>query len=168
MTTPAPEATPNQPAAPEAQAQQPPKTINWDEVPEAFKFLEKVVSEKNSEAARLRTERNELREKLASAKTPEEFEAIRVENIRLRRESVIEKYKIPEDVRDLLPEGDDLTALEAKAAKLAAAITPPAEPPAPTPTQLPPSGGSTPLTHPSSDSTGKDEYARWKAANKSL
>lgn len=128
-------------------------------LPEEFKWLAKEVTTARNEAARYRTERNDLRKSLEGAVTAEDFEAAKNEwdgKVKtLVREQIIKDHKLPEDLAELL-KGDDEASLLEHAAKLAKYV--PAEgaapevipnaadpEPAPTPAPLPPSGGRDPL-----------------------
>ena len=125
-------------------------------LPEEFKWLAKEVTTARNEAARYRTERNDLRKSLEGAVTVEDFEAAKSEwdgKVKaLVRERIIEKHNLPEELAELL-KGDDEASLTEHAAKLAKFVpketgeTPPpepADPPAPTPPPLPPVGGRDP------------------------
>lgn len=141
------------PAAPSAEA--------LAGLPEEFKWLAKEVTAARNEAARYRTERNDLRKSLEGAVTAEDFEAAKNEwdgKVKaLVREQIIKDHKLPDDLAELL-KGDDEASLKEHAAKLAkyvpadapdpVAPEPAAEEPtaAPTPPPLPPSGGRDPGT----------------------
>jgi hypothetical protein len=127
-------------------------------LPDEFKWLAKEVTTARNEAARYRTERNDLRKSLEGAVTAEDFETAKTEwdgKVRnLVRQQIIKDHKLPEDLAELL-KGDDEASLTEHAAKLAkyvpkepeapAATTEPAqEPEAPTPPPLPPVGGRDP------------------------
>ena len=127
-------------------------------LPEEFKWLAKEVTTARNEAARYRTERNDLRKSLEGAVTAEDFEAAKNEwdgRVRtLVREQIIKDHKLPDDLAELL-KGDDEASLKEHAAKLAKyvpaegaapVVEPAAEPAAPTPPPLPPSGGRDPGT----------------------
>ena len=160
MTTPATEGTPNQPTPPEGAAEV--KLPDWvEQLPEGLKWVGKEVQDARAEAARYRTERNEIREQLSSAKSPEEFEALQKKTreleAKLLRDTVARKHNVPEDLVDFLTATDE-AGLEAQAAKLGR----PAEDPAPKPTPLPPSGGANPLGDPNAEKSGKDAWAEYK------
>jgi hypothetical protein len=128
-------------------------------LPDEFKWLAKEVTTARNEAARYRTERNDLRKSLEGAVTVEDFEAAKSEwdgKVKtLVRERIIKDHKLPDDLAELL-KGDDEASLAEHAAKLAKYVpaepaTPtdpvmPVEPVAPTPPPLPPSGGRDPGT----------------------
>jgi hypothetical protein len=128
-------------------------------LPDEFKWLAKEVTTARNEAARYRTERNDLRKSLEGAVTAEDFETAKTEwdgKVRdLVRQQIIKDHKLPDDLAELL-KGDDEAALAEHAAKLAKYVpqTPaeptepvvPAEPVVPTPPLLPPSGGRDPGT----------------------
>jgi len=141
-----------QPAAPSAEA--------LAGLPEEFKWLAKEVTTARSEAARYRTERNELRKSLEGAVTVEDHQAAIAEwdgKVKtLVREQIIKDHKLPPELAELL-KGDDEASLAEHAATLAkfvpaeqvtpeGEVTPSAE--APTPPPLPPSGGRTPGAEP--------------------
>jgi hypothetical protein len=142
-------ATEQTPAAPSAEA--------LAGLPEEFKWLAKEVTTARAEAARYRTERNDLRKSLDGAVTAEDFEAAKAEwdgKVRtLVRDQIIKDHKLPPELAELL-KGDDEASLAEHAATLAKFV--PAEPApaeesappveAPTPPPLPPSGGRTPAT----------------------
>jgi hypothetical protein len=140
-------ATEQIPAAPSAEA--------LAGLPEEFKWLAKEVTTARNEAARYRTERNDLRKSLEGAVTAEDFEAAKTEwdgKVRsLVREQIIKEHKLPEDLAELL-KGDDEASLAEHAAKLAkyvpaegaAPAVEPAEPVVPAAPPLPPSGGRDP------------------------
>lgn len=143
-------ATEQTPAAPSAEA--------LAGLPEEFKWLAKEVTTARAEAARYRTERNDLRKSLDGAVTAEDFEAAKAEwdgKVRtLVRDQIIKDHKLPPELAELL-KGDDEASLAEHAATLAKFVpaepAAPAEEPAPpveapTPPPLPPSGGRTPAT----------------------
>ena len=145
-------ATEQTPAAPSAEA--------LAGLPEEFKWLAKEVTTARAEAARYRTERNDLRKSLDGAVTAEDFEAAKAEwdgKVRtLVRDQIIKDHKLPPELAELL-KGDDEASLAEHAATLAKFVPKepgeptPTEPtpepePAPTPPPLPPSGGRTPAT----------------------
>jgi hypothetical protein len=124
-------------------------------LPEEFKWLAKEVTTARNEAARYRTERNDLRKSLEGAVTVEDFEAAKSEwdgKVRsLVRQQIIKDHNLPEELAELL-KGDDEASLTEHAAKLAKFVpkevdeAPPApvEPEAPTPPPLTPVGGRDP------------------------
>jgi hypothetical protein len=127
-------------------------------LPEEFKWLAKEVTTARNEAARYRTERNDLRKSLDGAVTAEDFEAAKSEwdgKVRsLVRQQIIKDHKLPDDLAELL-KGDDEASLAEHAAKLAkyvpkepetpvAPVEPAQEPEAPTPPPLSPVGGRDP------------------------
>jgi hypothetical protein len=125
-------------------------------LPDEFKWLAKEVTTARAEAARYRTERNDLRKSLEGAVTAEDFEAARNEwdgKVRdLVRQQIIKEHKLPDDLAELL-KGDDEASLAEHAAKLAKYVpaeslatdpVDPVEPVVPTPPPLPPSGGRDP------------------------
>ncbi|MDR6794376.1 hypothetical protein J2X12_002887 [Pseudarthrobacter oxydans] len=125
-------------------------------LPEEFKWLAKEVTTARNEAARYRTERNDLRKSLEGAVTVEDFEAAKSEwdgKVKtLVRQQIIKDHKLPDDLAELL-KGDDEASLAEHAAKLAkyvpkepeaSAVEPAVEPEAPTPPPLPPVGGRDP------------------------
>lgn len=127
-------------------------------LPEEFKWLAKEVTTARNEAARYRTERNDLRKSLEGAVTAEDFEAAKTEwDSKIRdmvRERIIKDHKLPDDLAELL-KGDDEASLAEHAAKLAKyvpaegaapVVEPAAEPAAPAPPPLPPVGGRDPGT----------------------
>jgi len=128
-------------------------------LPDEFKWLAKEVTTARNEAARYRTERNDLRKSLEGAVTAEDFEAAKTEwdgKVRnLVRQQIIKDHKLPDDLAELL-KGDDEAALAEHAAKLAKYVpkeiteptepVAPVEPEAPTPPPLPPVGGRDPGT----------------------
>ena len=149
-----------QEGATEQQAAAAPSAEALAGLPEEFKWLAKEVTTARNEAARYRTERNELRKSLEGAVTAEDHQAAIAEwDGRVRsmvRERIIERHKLPEDLAELL-KGEDEASLEEHAAKLAKYVpaespapAPAAEPeaaePAPTAPPLPPSGGRDPGT----------------------
>lgn len=170
MTTPNPEATPTQtPTAtpPEGDATATPDWVK--ELPENLKWVGKELQEARTEAARYRTERNDLREQLTGAKSPEEVEALQKQvhdlEVTHRRAEAARKHNVPEDLLDFLT-AEDEAGLEAQATKLARGATPPA---APKPTATPPSGGLQPLGDPGAgDLDGRAEYKRWKESQSRL
>jgi hypothetical protein len=124
-------------------------------LPDEFKWLAKEVTTARNEAARYRTERNDLRKSLEGAVTAEDFEAAKTEwdgKVRsLVREQIIKEHKLPSDLAELL-KGDDEASLAEHAATLAkyvpaegaAPVVEPVEPAAPAAPPLPPSGGRDP------------------------
>lgn len=125
-------------------------------LPEEFKWLAKEVTTARNEAARYRTERNDLRKSLEGAVTVEDFEAAKSEwdgKVRsLVRQQIIKDHNLPEELAELL-KGDDEASLTEHAAKLAKfvpkepeapAVGPVVEPEAPTPPPLTPVGGRDP------------------------
>lgn len=139
-------ATEQTPAAPAAEA--------LAGLPDEFKWLAKEVTTARNEAARYRTERNDLRKSLEGAVTAEDFEAAKTEwdgKVRsLVREQIIKEHKLPEDLAELL-KGDDEASLAEHAAKLAKYVPAepteplaPVEPVVPAAPPLPPSGGRDP------------------------
>jgi hypothetical protein len=125
-------------------------------LPEEFKWLAKEVTTARNEAARYRTERNDLRKSLEGAVTVEDFEAAKSEwdgKVRsLVRQQIIKDHNLPEELAELL-KGDDEASLTEHAAKLAKfvpkepeapAVEPAVEPEAPTPPPLTPVGGRDP------------------------
>ena len=124
-------------------------------LPDEFKWLAKEVTTARNEAARYRTERNDLRKSLDGAVTAEDFEAAKTEwdgKVKaLVRDRIIKDHKLPEDLAELL-KGDDEASLAEHAAKLAkfvpkepeAPVVEPIVPAAPTPPPLPPVGGRDP------------------------
>jgi hypothetical protein len=125
-------------------------------LPEEFKWLAKEVTTARNEAARYRTERNDLRKSLEGAVTVEDFEAAKSEwdsKVKtLVRQQIIKDHKLPDDLAELL-KGDDEASLAEHAAKLAKyvpkepeapAVEPAVEPEAPTPPPLTPVGGRDP------------------------
>lgn len=138
-----------QPAAPSAEA--------LAGLPEEFKWLAKEVTTARAEAARYRTERNDLRKSLEGAVTAEDHQAAISEwdgKVRtLVRDQIIKDHKLPPELAELL-KGEDEASLAEHAATLAKFVPkepeapgePAGEPEAQTPPPLPPSGGRTPAT----------------------
>lgn len=141
----------------------------WDGIPDEWAWTKGVVESANREAASRRVALREAEEKLAAAKTPEEFEAA-VSEFRngqakleadLARERAARKHSLSDEVLEFLT-GTTEEQIEAQAAKLAG-LKPAATSEDPTPVRVitapVPSGGVTPTHQP----TEVDGRAAWKA-----
>jgi uncharacterized protein (DUF3084 family) len=136
-----------------------------NELPDGLKWVGKELQDARSEAARYRTERNEVREQLASAKSPEEFSALQkkvhdLEVTQLRKDAA-RTHNVPEELLDFLT-AEDEAGLEAQAKKLGR----PAEKQTIPPTRTAPSGGSQPLGTPGTEVDGRTAYRQWADANR--
>lgn len=145
----------------------PPADDPWAWLPEDKAWVKKELDKARDDAAKYRIERNDLRTQLATASSPEEVAALQKQVAELeltsRRQAAAAKHNVPGELVEFLTATDE-AGLEAQAAKLARPAAP-AQPDPVVVTQLPPSGGATPLDDPSAAPSGKDEYRRWKEAN---
>lgn len=117
-----------------------PGTNEWDGKVESLpSAVQKMVKELREENAATRVERNELRDKLASAKTPEEFQQIVADNdkrvaaaetARVRAEAARDA-QLPKEYDEFITASDE-EGIKAQVAKLLALAKPAAvEPPEP-------------------------------------
>lgn len=145
----------------------PPADDPWAWLPSDKAWVKKELDKARDDAAKYRIERNDLRTQLSNASSPEEVAALRKQvaelEINSRREAAAAKHGLPSELIEFLTATDE-AGLEAQAAKLARPAAP-AQPDPVVVTQLPPSGGATPLADPNAAPSGVDEYRRWKEAN---
>lgn len=115
----------------EEHPQEPQEGDKEDALPE---WAKKKISDLNTENAGWRTKFRDAEQKLAAAKTPEEFAAAQAdfakERIELERALVIATAGIPEELQEFVT-GTTKEELEASAAKLAKFVTPAPRQPAP-------------------------------------
>lgn len=115
----------------EAQQQEPQAGAEEAALPE---WAKKKISDLNAENANWRTKFREAEQKLASAKTPEEFAAAQSDFAKqrtdLERALVIATAGIPEELQEFV-QGTTKEELEASAAKLAKFVKEPPRQPAP-------------------------------------
>ena len=115
----------------EEQQQEPQAGAEEAALPE---WAKKKISDLNAENANWRTKFREAEQKLASAKTPEEFAAAQADFAKqrtdLERALVIATAGIPEELQEFV-QGTTKEELEASAAKLAKFVKEPPRQPAP-------------------------------------
>lgn len=121
-----------QPVEDEQQPQDAPQEgDNDDALPE---WAKKKISDLNAESASWRTKFRDAEQKLANAKTPEDFAAAAAEfatqRTALERELVIAKAGLPEELHEFVT-GTTQEELETSAAKLAKFVKPEPKQPAP-------------------------------------
>jgi hypothetical protein len=143
-----------------------PKADSWEGIPDEWAWTKTAVERANSEAASRRVQLREAEDKLKAAKTPEEVQAIVTEysnksaelETTLAKERAARKHKLADDVIEFLT-GTTEEQIEKQAAKLASLK--PAAQETRVVTQVPPAGGVTPGTKPSTR-TGRDEWKAYK------
>lgn len=147
--------------------------VEWDGKVESLPAaVQKMVKDLREENAATRVERNELRDKLATAKTPEEFQQIVAENekrvaaaetARLRAEAARDA-KLPKEYDEFITASDDegIKAQVAKLLKLAVPSKADDEDEEPGVTPLTPRAPGHEANEPPVKS-GADEYKAWKA-----
>jgi hypothetical protein len=114
---------PKEPANPEKEPQEPEKKD--DDESTLPDWAQKELSRARNEAGKYRTERNDLREKLKDAKTPEDIEAATKEYVskveelerELARERVAREFSLPNELAERL-RGDTEDELKADAKAL--------------------------------------------------
>lgn len=166
-----PTATPDpNAAAATADATADTKTDPWEGIPDEFAWAKSAVESANREAAARRVALREAEEKLATAKTPEEFTAavneLKTTSENLTRDLEVEraarKHKLDDDVLEFLT-GTTPEQIEAQASKLAAlkkAETPPGQ--TVVITQPTPTGGVTPGDTAPKEPSGREAWRAYK------
>lgn len=130
-------------------------------LPPEWNWLRDKYQKRGSEAQKLRSDLREVQEKLASAKSPEEFAQVQQETAELNRKLAISdaarKHKLSDDALELL-DGVPAGQIEARAEKLAKLATPAQEVPPKKVTKVPLRGGTTP----GEDADTEDGAALWR------
>ncbi|MEU4155702.1 hypothetical protein [Actinoplanes sp. NPDC026670] len=117
--------TTTEPAGESTESQKDEETREKDELDELPEWARKRLTKANTEAGKYRTQLREVEQKLAQAKSPEEYEAatkaLREANAKLERDLLVErvarKAKLPEELAELL-QGSTEEELQAHAKKL--------------------------------------------------
>lgn len=131
-------------------------------LPPEWNWLKEKYQKRGTEAQQLRNTLRETQEKLAQAKTPEEFAEVQKNTAELTRKLAISdaarKHKLSDDALELL-DGVPADQIEARAEKLAK-LAAPAAPPAPPKqvTKVPLRGGS----KPGEEVDSEDGAALWR------
>lgn len=138
----------------------------YEGLPDSFQWMVKELETTRREAAAARVAARETADKYKDAKTPEDYESLRVELI-ARAEAAeraaqvaaaARRHSLPEDLTDFLT-GATPEEIEAQAAKLAAlSVPPPVQ--VVNVTKLPPTGGTTPGD--AAEPNGREVYRAWK------
>lgn len=131
-------------------------------LPAEFNWLKEKYQKRGTEAQQLRATLRETQEKLAKAKTPEEFAEVQTQTAELNRKLALSdaarKHKLSDEALELL-DGIPADQIEARAEKLAKLAAPAApEVPPKKVTKVPLRGGS----NPGEDADTEDGAALWR------
>jgi hypothetical protein len=163
-----PAGTPASPAAPEAGATggesggESGGDDTFAGLPAEFNWLKEKYQKRGTEAQQLRATLRETQEKLAKAKTPEEFAEVQTQTAELNRKLALSdaarKHKLSDEALELL-DGIPADQIEARAEKLAKLAAPAQqETPPKKVTKVPLRGGS----NPGEDADTEDGAALWR------
>lgn len=147
-----------------------PGTNEWDGKVESLpNAVQKMVKELREENAATRVERNELRDKLATAKTPEEIQQIVADNdkrvaaaetARVRAEAARDA-QLPKEYDEFITASDE-EGIKAQVAKLLKLANPAGEPPEPVViTQTEPRAAGHDANEPP-EKSGHEQMREWK------